>query len=106
MCLFGYPLAHENDAERAARAALLIQRALAELNRKNAGTAKPELVARVGLESDGGAGVGGAADGFVALAASLWAAGLLLSALRVLGQTQFFEPISNALHRQYPADLF
>ena len=51
MCLFGYPVAHENDAERAARAALSIQRALAELNRKNAGTAKPELVARVGLES-------------------------------------------------------
>ena len=51
MCLFGYPLAHENDAERAARAALSIQRALAELNRKNAGTAKPELAARIGLES-------------------------------------------------------
>jgi class 3 adenylate cyclase len=39
MCLFGYPLAHENDAERAARAALSIQRGLAELNRKNAGPA-------------------------------------------------------------------
>ena len=51
MCLFGYPLAHENDAERAVRAALSIQRALAELNRKNARTAKPELVARIGLES-------------------------------------------------------
>ena len=51
MCLFGYPLAHENDAERAARAALSIQRALAELNRKNAGTAKPELAARIGLKS-------------------------------------------------------
>jgi class 3 adenylate cyclase len=51
MCVFGYPLAHENDAERAARAALSVQRALAELNRKNAGTAKPELVARIGLES-------------------------------------------------------
>jgi class 3 adenylate cyclase/predicted ATPase len=51
MCLFGYPLAHENDAERAARAALAIQRALAEFNRQNAGTAKPELVARIGLES-------------------------------------------------------
>ena len=31
MALFGYPLAHENDAERAARAALSIQRALAGL---------------------------------------------------------------------------
>jgi class 3 adenylate cyclase len=36
LALFGYPLAHENDAERAARAALSIQRALADLNRKNA----------------------------------------------------------------------
>src|SRR5262249_40388938 len=34
MALFGYPLAHENDAERAARAALSIQRTLADLNRK------------------------------------------------------------------------
>jgi len=30
MALFGYPVAQENDAERAARAALSIQRALAE----------------------------------------------------------------------------
>jgi class 3 adenylate cyclase len=37
MVLFGYPVAHENDAERAARAALSIQRALADLNGKNAG---------------------------------------------------------------------
>jgi class 3 adenylate cyclase len=51
MVLFGYPLAHENDAERAARAALSIQRALADLNRKNAGAGKPELVARIGLET-------------------------------------------------------
>jgi class 3 adenylate cyclase/predicted ATPase len=51
MCVFGYPLAHENDAERAVRAALAIQRVLADLNRKNAGAAKPGLVARIGLES-------------------------------------------------------
>jgi class 3 adenylate cyclase len=51
MCLFGYPRAHENDAERAARAALSIQRALGELNRKNADTGKPELSARIGLET-------------------------------------------------------
>ena len=36
MALFGYPVAQENDPERAVRAALAIQRALAELNRKNA----------------------------------------------------------------------
>jgi class 3 adenylate cyclase/predicted ATPase len=51
LSLFGYPVAHENDAERAARAALAIQRALTELNRKNAGTGKPELQARIGLET-------------------------------------------------------
>jgi class 3 adenylate cyclase len=50
LALFGYPVAHENDAERAARAALAIQRALAELNRKNAGTSRPELAARIGLD--------------------------------------------------------
>ncbi len=51
LSIFGYPVAHENDAERAARAALAIQRALGELNRKNFGTGKPELSARIGLET-------------------------------------------------------
>jgi class 3 adenylate cyclase len=51
LALFGYPLAQENDAERAVRAALAIQRALAELNRKNASTGKPELIARIGLDT-------------------------------------------------------
>jgi len=49
--LFGYPKAQENDAERAVRAALAIQRALSELNAKNARTGAPELAARIGLES-------------------------------------------------------
>ena len=48
MALFGYPVAQENDAERAVRAALAIQRALAELNRKNTG--KPELAARIAID--------------------------------------------------------
>nr|WP_245331853.1 AAA family ATPase [Bradyrhizobium sp. NAS80.1] len=51
MVLFGYPVAQENDAERAARAALSIQRALAEVNRKNADAGKPALNARVGIET-------------------------------------------------------
>jgi predicted ATPase/class 3 adenylate cyclase len=51
MALFGYPVAQENDAERAARAALSIQRELAELNRKNAGSGKPALNARIGIET-------------------------------------------------------
>ena len=50
MALFGYPVAQENDAERAARAALSIQRALGELNRRNADSGKPALTARVGIE--------------------------------------------------------
>src|ERR1700733_14314037 len=51
LALFGYPLAHENNAERAARAALAIQRALVALNSKNAGSGKPKLTARIGLET-------------------------------------------------------
>jgi SAM domain (Sterile alpha motif)/Adenylate and Guanylate cyclase catalytic domain len=51
MSLFGYPVAHENDAERAVRAALAIQRALAGMNRNNAGSGKPVLAARIGLET-------------------------------------------------------
>jgi class 3 adenylate cyclase len=41
----------ENDAEREARAALSIQRALDDINRKNAGSGKPALNARVGIET-------------------------------------------------------
>jgi class 3 adenylate cyclase len=51
MALFGYPVALENDAERAVRAALGVQQALATLNRQNASSGKPELAARIGLET-------------------------------------------------------
>ena len=51
MALFGYPQAQENDAERAVRAALSIQRALSEINARNARKGAPELSARVGIES-------------------------------------------------------
>jgi class 3 adenylate cyclase/predicted ATPase len=51
LAVFGYPVAQENDAERAARAALSIQRALADLNRRNVGSGKPELATRIGLDT-------------------------------------------------------
>src|SRR5271165_1453194 len=51
MALFGYPHAQENDAERAVRAALAIQRALSDLNSRNAAKSAPELSARIGIES-------------------------------------------------------
>ena len=51
MALFGYPQAQESDAERGVRAALAIQRALGELNERNAASGAPELAARIGLES-------------------------------------------------------
>jgi class 3 adenylate cyclase len=51
MALFGYPQAQENDAERAVRAALAIQRALADLNAGIAAKGAPELSARIGVES-------------------------------------------------------
>ena len=43
--------AQENDAERAVRAALAIQRSLMDLNARNAAKGEPELSARIGLES-------------------------------------------------------
>src|SRR5215469_5562706 len=51
MALFGYPVAQENDAERAVRAALLIQRALTDLNGKNEGAGRPSLAARIAIDT-------------------------------------------------------
>ena len=51
MAVFGYPQAQENDAERAVRAALGVQQALAEVNVRNAAIGAPQLAVRIGLES-------------------------------------------------------
>src|SRR6202045_4650177 len=50
MALFGFPQAQENDTERAVRAALAVQRAISEINARNAQTGAPGLTARIGLE--------------------------------------------------------
>ena len=53
MALFGYPKTQENDAERAVRAALAIQRALADLNARNAAKGAPELASAFLREAEG-----------------------------------------------------
>ena len=91
MALFGYPVAQENDAERAARAALSIQRALAEVNRKNAGTGKPALNARIGIETgpvvvDAGGEIYGDAPNIAARVQALAEPGTVVVTARVQRQ--------------------
>jgi class 3 adenylate cyclase/tetratricopeptide (TPR) repeat protein len=92
MALFGYPIAHENDSERAVRSALAIQRALAELNRENAGAGGPELVARIGVESgavvvDAAGEIFGDAPNVAARVQALADPGTVLITARVQRQT-------------------
>ncbi len=64
MAFFGYPEAHDNDAERAARAGLAILDAIAKLNEQ---PGQPKLAARVGIDSGAvvvGVGAGKDADVF------------------------------------------
>jgi class 3 adenylate cyclase len=51
IALFGYPVAQENDLQRAAHAASMIQRSLAELNRKNVRNGNLMLAARIAIDS-------------------------------------------------------
>jgi class 3 adenylate cyclase len=64
MSFFGYPEAHENDAERAARAGLAILQSVAKLNEESA---NPKISVRVGIDSGAvvvGAGAGNNTDVF------------------------------------------
>ena len=51
LAVFGVPRAHEDDAERAVRAALEMQAVLSELNRGFAAEGKPTLSMRIGIEA-------------------------------------------------------
>src|SRR5947207_907547 len=51
LAVFGVPKAHEDDAERAVRAALEMQAILSELNRGFAEEGKPTLAMRIGVEA-------------------------------------------------------
>jgi len=64
MAFFGYPEAHDNDAERAAQAGLELLDAIAKLGEE---PGRPKLAARVGIDSGAvvvGAGAGKEADVF------------------------------------------
>jgi class 3 adenylate cyclase len=64
MAFFGYPEAHDNDAERGARASLAILDAIANLDEQ---PARPKLLARIGIHSGAvvvGTGAGKDADVF------------------------------------------
>ena len=58
MAFFGWPEAHDNDGERAARAGLALVDAVLELNHESS---SPRLAARVGIDS-GAVVVGGGVD--------------------------------------------
>jgi class 3 adenylate cyclase/tetratricopeptide (TPR) repeat protein len=51
LAVFGVPRAHEDDADRAVRAALEMQAVLSELNRGFAADGKPQLAMRIGVEA-------------------------------------------------------
>ena len=51
LAVFGIPRAHEDDPERAVRAAMEMQAVLSELNRTFAAEGKPQLAMRIGLEA-------------------------------------------------------
>jgi class 3 adenylate cyclase/tetratricopeptide (TPR) repeat protein len=51
LAVFGVPRAHEDDAERAVRAALEMQAVLSELNRGFAAEGRPTLAMRIGIEA-------------------------------------------------------
>ena len=51
LAVFGVPRSHEDDAERAVRAALEMQGVLADLNHAFAAEGKPTLQVRIGLEA-------------------------------------------------------
>jgi class 3 adenylate cyclase/tetratricopeptide (TPR) repeat protein len=51
LAVFGVPRSHEDDTERAVRAALEMQAVLSELNRGFAAEGKPTLAMRIGIEA-------------------------------------------------------
>jgi class 3 adenylate cyclase len=91
MAVFGYPVAQENDAERAVRAALSIQRALIEVNRMNENVGMPALAARIAIDAgpvviDGADDIYGAVPNIAARAQALAEPGEVIVTGRVQHQ--------------------
>jgi len=72
MAYFGFPEAHENDAERAARAGLPIIEAVSGLNPHGG----PKLSERVGIDSGAVVGVAPICVNYQSLSLSLGAVGM------------------------------
>jgi tetratricopeptide (TPR) repeat protein len=51
LAVFGVPAAHEDDPERAVRAALEMQAVMADINREAAKADRPQLFVRIGIEA-------------------------------------------------------
>src|SRR5580692_2675134 len=67
LAYFGWPEAHDNDAERAARAGLAILAGLVALNNRDAKSDRPKLSVRVGIDTGNvviGKGSGGESEVF------------------------------------------
>src|SRR5260370_1873540 len=67
MAYFGWPEAHDNDAERAARAGLAIVDAVGALNQRDRQGNRPKLSVRVGIDTGNvviGKGVGSDSEAF------------------------------------------
>jgi class 3 adenylate cyclase len=91
MALFGYPQAEENDAERAVRAALAIQRGLGELSARNTRSGEPELDVRIGIDAgpvvvEPGGEVYGDTPNIAARVQALAAPGAVMATARVQRQ--------------------
>ena len=81
MAVFGAPIAHEDDPERAVRAGLAMQAAMGEINERIAGAAGADFALRVGINS-GEVLAGQVGDGYTVIGDPVNVASRLQSAAR------------------------
>src|SRR5436190_24039091 len=81
MAVFGAPVAHEDDAERAVRAALGMQEAMGEINERLASSLEVNLALRVGVNT-GEVVAGAIGDGYTVIGDTVNVAARLQTAAR------------------------